>query len=152
MSTPTTTKTTECIEACNTLLLGERSAVAAYQSAADKFPGQPISGDLLTMCETHRDSVDLLESSIREMGGEPEVGPVNWGVHANAIQQTPRLYGSESAVENLKNCEKDNEKSYDDVLENRALLPESEALLKDTLLPRVVKHIKTLEQIEQSAN
>ena len=149
MNTTTTNETTEeCIERCNKLLRGERSAVETYRSAIEKYPDHPVTGELEAICEEHMDSVNLLEQSIRDMGGNPDMSSGAWGVFANAVQQAANLFGEESAIENLQNGEEKGADDYRDAIESGELMPNCEELYRDILLPRIEKHLKTLDRLE----
>lgn len=152
----TTTKTThteecieDCIEVCNKLLRGERSAVETYKMAIDRFGDDQRLAELRDICEEHRRSVSDLESSIRGMGGIPGDDSGAWGAFAKAVQGSANLFGKESAVESLQHGEEKGREDYEDALEGDDLLPGCRTLYSTTLLPRVVKHIATLERLEE---
>ena len=143
-----TEATEDCIEACNKILRGERSAVETYEMAFEKHGSDSRLSELREICEEHRRSVTDLEQIIVRMGGKPSTDSGAWGTFAKAVQGSANLFGKESAVESLQKGEKKGKEDYEDALEGDDLMPECRNLYSTTLLPRVVKHISILEGLE----
>ncbi len=142
--------TEDCIEVCNKLVRGERSAVETYEMAIDKYGDDPRMPKLREICEEHRRSVADLEQSIREMGGTPSNDSGAWGAFAKAVQGSANLFGKESAIESLQKGEEKGKNDYEDALEGDDLMPNCRNLCSTTLLPRVIKHIAILEWLEET--
>jgi len=146
----TTTENHEkCIDVCNSLLRGERSAVETYEKAIEKFSGETSSGTLQELHKTHVRAVGILEENVRSMGGTPDSESGAWGTFANAVQSTANLFGEESAVTALQQGEKHGEREYEDALENEDVMPECKNLIRTELLPNVISNIATLETLEE---
>ena len=148
MKMTTINHTENCIELCNKMLRGERSAVETYTTAIDKFDKHPGLTGLLKIRDEHRLSVNELEEQIRTMGGTPDKNSGTWGTFANLIQSAANLFGEESAVEALKKGEEKGLNDYQDALAGDCLLPTSRKLYVTALIPRIREHIAALDRIE----
>jgi uncharacterized protein (TIGR02284 family) len=137
-----------CINVCNSLLRGELSAVQTYDKAIAKFSGEPVVTELKRLCNEHSESVARLQHNVREMGGVPDTDSGTWGAFANTIQSAANLFGAGSAIESLQRGEEHGRRDYQDALEDEGVLPSCKAMIRDELLPRVHRHIATLERLE----
>ncbi|NNE90301.1 MAG: DUF2383 domain-containing protein [Verrucomicrobiales bacterium] len=139
----------QCIDACNSMLRGERSAVETYDLALEKFGGDPQLDQLRRIRDDHARSVSDLSQCVLRMGGLPDESSGAWGTFANLVQKAANLFGEESAVESLLQGEKKGEHDYQNYLSGDKLSPDAERMFRAVLLPRVVNHIATLERIEE---
>lgn len=139
-----------CIKVCNSLLRGELSAVETYGKAIQKFPGTPATAELTRIQSEHRQSVNRLAENVREMGGTPETDSGAWGEFAKAVQGTANLFGAESAIESLQRGEKHGQRDYEDALSNADVMESCKSMIRGELLPRVNRHIETLERLEDT--
>jgi len=142
--------TEKCIDVCNRLLRGERSAVETYNQAIDKFRGEPAAGPLSQLRDEHHDSVGVLEQNVRSMGGKPDDTAGAWGAVANTVQAAANLFGQNSAVEALESGEKSGKSDYESALEDPDVMPECKDLIRQTLLPRVEEHLQALAGIQRT--
>lgn len=140
--------TTENIEVCNSLLRGELAAVDSYTKVIDRFSDLPQIEELKGIRAEHARAVSHLTKNIRDIGGEPDDSPGSWGVIASAVQSTAILLGIDSAVESLKKGEEFARSDYQQALLNNEVDISSKHLIKEELLPGVMKHIASLERIE----
>ena len=139
-----------CIDICNKLLRGERSAVETYDQAIEKFRGEPASAGLHSIRMEHVDSVSVLEANVRGMGGTPEKEAGAWGTFANAIQGTANFLGEGSAIASLQSGEKTGKSGYEDALDDEKVMPACKEMIRATLLPRLNSHIASLDQMAQA--
>lgn len=144
----TTTHNQECIDACNSLLRGELSAVETYNQAIEKFSGEAACGELIRIRDEHTKSVGKLRANITQMGGEPSTSSGAWGVFAKAIQGSSNLFGEESALQSLQKGEEHGRNDYERALDNFDVLPDCKQLISTELLPKVREHIAVLERLE----
>lgn len=149
MNTTTTETPTKCIEWCNRLLRGERSAVETYLLAIEKHRNDPRLHELKAICEEHRSSVSDLEKNVRGMGGEPDTDSGAWGQFAQAVQIAANLFGSHGAVESLQQGEEHGLKDYRKALDSGELMPECVTLMRDRLIPRIESHLTVLDRVEE---
>ena len=140
--------TEHCIKVCNQLLRGERSAVETYDQAIKKHGDSPVIAELTRIREEHVQSVSRLQDSVRQMGGQPDGDSGAWGAFAKTIQGTSNLFGAESAVASLQRGEEHGRSDYEDALADPKVMDTSKAMIRDELLPRVHRHIATLERLE----
>lgn len=140
----------KCIEVCNSLLRGERSAVETYTMALEKHGDNPRLGELTRIRDEHVAAVSALEMNIRSMGGEPEDQSGAWGVFAKAVQGSANLFGAESAVESLQQGERMGLGDYEHALENNDVKLGCKDMIRTQLIPRTKHHIQTLDRLEDS--
>jgi uncharacterized protein (TIGR02284 family) len=145
------TTTEHCIDVCNRLLRGERSAVETYNQAIERFTDSPARPELERIRTEHHEAVNRLIQSVREMGGTPDESSGSWGVFARGVQGAANLFGAGSAVSNLQNGEEHGRSDYEDALQDEDVMPEHKAMIRDELLPRIQRHISTLERLEDYA-
>jgi uncharacterized protein (TIGR02284 family) len=145
------TTTEHCIDICNKLLRGERSAVETYNQAIERHADSTVRPELERIRMDHQEAVSRLSQSVREMGGVPDEGSGAWGVFARGVQAAANLFGAESAVSNLQNGEQHGRSDYEDALSDEEVMPEHKAMIRDELLPRTQRHIATLERLEDQA-
>ncbi|NNC87153.1 MAG: DUF2383 domain-containing protein [Akkermansiaceae bacterium] len=146
-----TTTNKECIDVCNSLLRGERSAVETYDKAIEKFGSEHDVSALRSIRNDHSKAVSQLMNNVRDMGGTPDVDSGAWGTFANAVQATANLFGTESALESLEQGEKKGRSDYQDALENDDVLPECKAMIRNDLLPKIEQHLGRLKQLQDEA-
>ncbi len=140
--------TEHCIKVCNELLRGERSAVETYSQAIEKHGKAPMIGELGTIRDEHAESVSRLTANVRQMGGEPDTDSGAWGAFAKTVQGAANLFGADSAVASLQRGEEKGRSDYDDALADPKVMDGCKAMIRDELLPRVHRHIATLERLE----
>lgn len=144
------TDTDHCIKVCNSLLRGELSAVETYEKAIAKYGNEPVLAELQRIRNEHSQSVARLQQNVREMGGMPDTDSGAWGTFANTIQAAANLFGAESAIEALQRGEEHGRRDYQDALEDDEVMPGCKDMIRDELLPRVNRHIATLERLEDA--
>lgn len=138
-----------CIEICNGLLRGERSAVETYGIAVKKYAENPdISAELDRIGGEHAVAVRELEANVRSMGGTPDDSSGAWGTIATAVQSVANLFGAGSALESLQQGEKSGQTDYENALGDVEVMAECKNLIRTKLLPPVQKHIATLESLQ----
>lgn len=141
--------TEHCIEVCNGLLRGERSAVETYDKAIEKYGGK--TPELARIREEHVRAVSTLENNVRSMGGEPETDTGAWGAFANTVQQAANLFGPDSAIEALQAGEKSGRRDYQIALEDEDVMIGCKEMIRAGLLPQTEDHIGALERLQEAA-
>ena len=144
-------KSDHCIDVCNQLLRGERSAVETYDQAIKNFANEPAAPELSRIREEHADSVAILEENVRSMGGHADQEAGVWGAFANTVQGAANLFGTNSAMEVLQTGEKTGKKGYEEALEDPGVMTECKEMIRSLLLPTVDEHIGTLERLQKAA-
>ncbi|RYD20286.1 MAG: hypothetical protein EOP88_15695 [Verrucomicrobiaceae bacterium] len=74
-----------------------------------------------------------------------------WGLFVSAVQGAANLLGEGTALESLKQGEELGRQDYETVLQDPGVQEEFRALIRNELLPPVMKHIASLEAREQAA-
>lgn len=139
----------KCIDVCNSLLRGERSAIETYDKAIKKFEDQNCISTLREIKTTHVEAVGLLEQNVRSMGGQPDTDSGAWGTFANIVQSTANLFGEGSAINALQQGEEYGRDDYKDALENDDVHLECKELIRTKLLPHVLTNLGTLDSLEE---
>ena len=137
-----------CINYCNKLLRGERSAVETYDQAIEKYADDPALSELRSIRADHISAVGDLENNVRSMGGVPEEGSGAWGTFATLVQGAANLFGDDSAVAALTTGEKNGKKDYENGLEDEDIMPECKMLYRAELL-KINGHIVTLDRLQE---
>lgn len=140
-------KNKECIDTCNQLLRGELSAVETYNRAIDKFANEAETPTLRRIRDEHSDSVAELRQNVISMGGVADTDSGAWGDFATAVQATANFFGDDSAVSSLLQGEKHGKREYEDAIEKDSTMAACRDLMRNQLLPRVCRHIETLENL-----
>jgi uncharacterized protein (TIGR02284 family) len=143
--------TEHCIEICNKLLRGERSAVETYDQAIKKHGDKPVLVELDRLLAEHRNAVRTLENNVLSMGGQPADTAGAWGAVANTVQGAANLLGAGSALEALQKGEQSGKHDYEEALKDADVMPECKNLIRAELLPMVSEHIATLERLQKAA-
>jgi hypothetical protein len=143
--------TEHCIDICNKLLRGERSAVETYDQAIRKFGDEPVLGELSRLRDHHLEAVTTLEENVRSMGGSPDESAGAWGAFANTVQGAANFFGAGSALEALQKGEQSGQGDYQNALEDEEVMPECKNLIESRLLPRTTEHIALLERLQKAA-
>jgi hypothetical protein len=139
-----------CINTCNGLLRGERSAVDTYGKVLEKYRDKiEVSRELERIRDEHVSAVHVLEENVRSMGGEPASDSGTWGLFATAIQASANLLGAGSALESLKSGESAGQGDYEKSLEDEGVMPECKEMIRSQLLPLVMAHISTLDRLQK---
>ncbi|MGC1480683.1 MAG: DUF2383 domain-containing protein [Chthoniobacterales bacterium] len=141
--------TEHCIDICNKLLRGERSAIATYDLAIEKFNLNPSLQELKRIRDEHASAVTRLEGNVRSMGGDPSDDSGAWGSFATVVQSTANFIGEESAVASLKNGEIHGKNDYEEALNDDLVMEDCKAMMRTELLPKTVEHIATLETLQK---
>ncbi|MDF1738423.1 MAG: DUF2383 domain-containing protein [Verrucomicrobiales bacterium] len=138
----------KCIEWCNKMLRGERSAVETYEQAIEKHGTNPRLAELRDIQREHKRSVSDLEACLAEMNAEADQSSGAWGVFAKTVQSAANLFGKESAVEALMKGEEMGLNDYLSALESNELTVEHRKIYEMRLIPRIKGNLITLEALE----
>jgi hypothetical protein len=98
----------------------------------------------------HAEAVARLQANVRGMGGEPSRESGAWGAFANTVQSTANLFGPGSAIESLQRGEEHGRNDYQDALDDGDVMEGCKAMIRNELLPRIHRHIATLERLEEA--
>lgn len=147
----TMNNTDHCIDVCNKLLRGERSAVETYDQAIGKHGDKPVMDELRVLRQDHAEAVRILEDNVRSMGGSPDQEAGAWGAFANTVQAAANLMGPNSALEALQKGEQAGKRDYENALKDDEVMPECKNLFNSRLLPTTMDHISTLERLQAVA-
>ncbi|MFT4176241.1 MAG: DUF2383 domain-containing protein [Luteolibacter sp.] len=139
-----------CIDACNSLLRGELSAVETYSQTIEKYPANPHLDELQAIRRDHISASAILAQNIRGMGGIPDSDSGAWGVFAKAVQGTANFFGPGSAVESLLQGEESGLRDYQATLDDERVMVECKAMIREELIPLIHQHIERLQQLENT--
>ena len=100
----------------NSCLRGELAAIETYEQALEKsrseYGNDPKFQQLEKMLRNHEQAATLLQSLVRQTGGEPDTDSGAWGTWANTVMGASRLFGDKAALKALKEGEESGIKQY----------------------------------------
>lgn len=140
-----------CINVCNRLLRGERSAVETYDKAIERFDDLPAVVELQRIRDEHVVAVRALEQNVLSMGAAPDEGTGAWGKFAKTVQSAANMFGAESAINALQQGEEHGRENYESALHDDAVMDECKDLMIKQLLPPIREHIVALENLQKTA-
>lgn len=140
--------TKHCIDVCNRLLRGERSALETYGKVIAHYGSEAASVELTRIHGEHQKAVRLLEESVRSMGGVPDVDAGLWGSFTGSVQSAANLLGSGTAIEALKAGERAGKSDYEAALGDPDVMLHAKELIRENLLPATERHIAALDAVQ----
>lgn len=120
------------IEALNSLLRGELSAVETYRQALDKVEDTSLRGALVQGQEDHRRRAATLQQLVAQAGGEPATSSGAWGAFAKLVEGSAKVLGTKAAIAALEEGEDHGLRDYRQKLEE--LAPAFAQIVRDDLL------------------
>jgi hypothetical protein len=121
------------VDALNSLLRGEISAVETYDQALQKLKDDAAVASQLSECRSsHEERVELLRSEIARLGGEPADGSGPWGAFAKLVEGGAKAFGRAAAIAALEEGEDHGLKEYRDEL------PKLDASMRSSLEPKLM--------------
>ena len=148
--TPATTDAAGIVEALNSLLRGEISAVDTYEQALSKFDQPEHKTTLTHVRDEHTAAVGILRDHVRTHGGEPSTGSGPWGTFASLVTGAAKVVGPQSVLAALKQGEEHGISQYEKALDTDTLPAECKNLIRTDLLPRCRKHLTQLSSMISS--
>lgn len=150
-TTAETVPTTQAdVDTLNALLRGEISSVETYDQALGKFkePEHRTIANVLTRIRAeHANSVTTLRDRVVAHGGTPSEGAGVWGVFANLVEGTAKLFGPQSALAAIKQGEMYGQEQYEKAVKKADLSAECRFLIRNDLMPKCQQHVTTVEQL-----
>lgn len=132
------------LDPLNRLLRGELSAVETYQQALESVSDQTALSALERISGEHTQAVGLLREQIRQFGGIADESSGTWGLFAQVVEGTAKVFGDKASLKALKEGEEHGLKEYQAIMDDPDLLPEFKSLLTERLQLRQKEHIETL--------
>jgi hypothetical protein len=143
--------TLNCISTGNFLLLGELSAIGAYEKAIAAHPTTSVAFDLTRILGDHWRSVDRLTAFVNEIGGAPATDADDWGSFVDGFQNSPNTPEADWPVRSLQWGEERGRDDYEEALDHDGVRENLKCLIRHELLTRVENHITMLERLQHGA-
>ena len=124
--------TASSISTLNSLLQGERSAVATYEQAQRHLDGEHAS-ELEANRSCHAKRIDVLTRRILELGGDPTVKGGAWVGFTKVVEQAASLMGTSAVVAAMEQGEDIGLDNYKDAVLKVDTM--SKTMIVDDLLP-----------------
>lgn len=131
----------------NRLVRGELSAIETYRQALDKMQDAPAATELHALMTEHSSALQALREHVTRSGGKPSASSGPWGIWAELVEATAKLFGSTAALKALKEGEEHGVKEYEDVLTDTNLDPCCANAIRTQLLPQARAHVPILDQL-----
>jgi demethoxyubiquinone hydroxylase (CLK1/Coq7/Cat5 family) len=138
------------IQAIDSLLQNELSALETYQQALDTLSKKTELGELdflMSIYDHHKEAALSLRDKIHQLGGVPSQNSGAWGACAKIIQASANLLGKQAAFKVLREGELTGAEEYEKALTNRELPSDIRLLIETKLLPAQQKHMRTLDNL-----
>ncbi|MCW1917068.1 PA2169 family four-helix-bundle protein [Luteolibacter sp. GHJ8] len=142
--------TEDCLDACNSLLRGELSAVETYNQAIEKFTSEKELSALEGIKADHIEAVGILRQHITDMGGEPSKDSGAWGTFAKAVEGGAKILGESPALAALIAGEEHGISEYREALESSGVMEEIKVQIRSKLLPALNSHVDTLKRLKDA--
>lgn len=136
-----------CVAICNGLLRKELEATLTYEEVIGQCATGGVAKLLRNIWVEHVSAADELASNVREMGGTPAVDSGISGSFENG-KRTESLLKPKSAIQSLKQGEELARSDYENALQDENVMADAKILIRDTLIPRINRHISTLDTLE----
>lgn len=144
---PIMNDTQTCTYVCNKLLRGEMSAIESYQQSLEAFDDAHHRDSLQLILEDHRKSAEALREHITAMDAKPDSESGVWGDLAQAVTGAASLLGRSPVLATLIQGEEHGISEYEEALNDPDVMDEIKVVFRDTLIPRLQKHIAVLEAL-----
>lgn len=140
----------QTVDALNSLLRGELSAVETYERALESFRDHPAANvKLRTIRNEHAEAVRVLKDRVRHYGGTPAEGSGAWGALAGAVTGTAKAIGPATTLSALQRGEEVGITDYRKALDGGVPPDCRDAILND-LMPRCEEHIAYLDDLQKT--
>jgi len=134
------------IDTLNGLLLGELAALETYERALSSAR-TPLARTLLRrVSQEHQRTARTLEEHIRYLGGQPE-STLLLSLSGGEDEVHASHTGYRTLLLSLLECEQQGVLDYREALEEEALPPECQFLVRTSLLPQSQAHVVTLNAL-----
>lgn len=128
-----TTASERTIDALNSLLRGELSAVETYDQALEKLSGSAVASQLSECRRSHQERAEMLRQKVTQLGGEPSEGSGPWGAFAKLVTGGAKIFGEKAAIAALEEGEDHGLEQYREDIPK--LEPGVRDIVEQSLLP-----------------
>ncbi len=135
------------IDALNSLLRGELSAVETYTQALEKFDAPLVVSELKTLRGEHTRAARALSEHVSRFGGAPSEGSGAWGAFTAAVNGVAKVIGPSTVLAALREGEEIGIGQYESALGNEDLHPDCHQMVKTELLPACRAHAEKLDAL-----
>jgi hypothetical protein len=136
------------VNALNSFLRGEMSAVETYRQALDKIDTDPVRSTLEQCLTSHQKRVALLSGRISALGGDVATGSGAWGTFAKLVEGGAKVFGEKAAVAALEEGEDHGRNDYQRDLDK--LDTESRQLVERQVLPEQERTHRELSNLKKT--
>jgi hypothetical protein len=138
------------VDALNSLLRGELSAVESYDRALSAVDDDPLlHADLQDCRASHASRVARIRDAIIQVGGQPSEASGPWGLFAKAVAGGAKVLGRKVVISALEEGEDHGLKEYKDVLPKLDL--SVQRLVSRELYPQQVRTHGVLSSLKHVA-
>jgi demethoxyubiquinone hydroxylase (CLK1/Coq7/Cat5 family) len=137
----------DTVDALNSFLRGEISAVETYRQAIDKLHDKAEASTLNECLRSHQERVSLLESEIQRRGGKPAQGSGPWGAFAKLLEGGAKLFGVKAAIAALEEGEDHGRDDYK--RDAPKLEPDARAFVQQQLMPEQLRTHQAMSTLKK---
>jgi len=136
------------VEALNSLLRGEISAVETYRQALEKLNHATSRRAIEDCLHSHESRVNLLTQQVGQLGGQPSQGSGAWGSFAKLVEGGAKAFGEKAAIAALEEGEDHGLKQYRSELSK--LNGQARQLVEMQLLPAQERTHRSMSQLKHT--
>lgn len=137
----------DTVDALNSFLRGEISAVETYRQAIEKLRDRPEAITLNECLQSHQRRVSLLDSEIQRRGGKPAQNSGPWGTFAKLLEGGAKLFGVKAAIAALEEGEDHGRDDYK--RDAPKLEPDARAFVQQELLPEQLRTHQAMSSLKK---
>jgi hypothetical protein len=137
----------DTVDALNSFLRGEISAVETYRQAIEKLHDKPEVSTLNQSLRSHQQRVSLLTTEIQRRGGKPAQGSGPWGAFAKLLEGGAKLFGVKAAIAALEEGEDHGRDDYK--RDAPKLEPDARAFVEEQLLPEQLRTHQAMSALKK---
>jgi hypothetical protein len=135
------------IDALNSLLRGELSAVETYTQAMGRLEDPVVIADLQKIREEHDRAERELRDRVVWLGGKPAESTGPWGAFVATAAGGAKVLGPATALAALRQGEEQAIGEYEAALGNEGVHPDCHRLIRTDLLPACRRHVEELNRL-----
>ncbi|MCR9204888.1 MAG: DUF2383 domain-containing protein [Halobacteriovoraceae bacterium] len=133
------------------VLIGERSAVEAYENIAEDFPAGAAATRISEMKRNHQEALEFWKKQADREHLDSTSKSGIWGTVVNTVMNVSKKFSEEAALTALKTGEEQGLKYYQNLLSNSDLSPFQKEQIKNKFIPEHQAHIVTLKSLTKVA-
>lgn len=135
-------------ESIDKILRGEFSAMESYEQLMEKVNDDPEIERLEQFRDDHKKAASFWKMQVKREGKVPENSSSIWGKVVETFVGASKLAGNTAALKAIKKGEEHGLSLYEDMLNSDDLTPSQKVKITQEFIPNQMKHIESINAIE----